>query len=76
MKRNSDTEPMSKKLNALIPDETWEDLEEIANAEMRTKSQMAAILLGLGIVEYRRQHPADVVEVKKPQGSQAKRSSK
>jgi len=64
---------MSKKLNAVIPDETWEDLEEIATAEMRTKSQMAAILLGLGIVEYRRQQPTEVAEVKKPPSSKAKR---
>jgi hypothetical protein len=40
---------MSKKLNAIIPDETWEALEQIANEEMRTKSQMAAILLGEAI---------------------------
>lgn len=47
---------MSKKLNAVIPDETWEALEEIATKEMRTKSQMAAILLGEGIAEYRRRN--------------------
>ena len=47
---------MSKKLNAVIPDETWEALDEIANREMRTKSQMAAILLGEAIAEYRRRH--------------------
>ncbi|TAF18688.1 MAG: hypothetical protein EAZ76_04580 [Nostocales cyanobacterium] len=35
-----------KKLNAVIPDETWQALEEIAKKEQRTKSQMAAILLG------------------------------
>ena len=57
---------MSKKFNAVIPDETWEALEEIANTEMRTKSQMAAILLGLGIAEYRRQHPTEVEETQKP----------
>jgi predicted transcriptional regulator len=49
-------ELMSKKLNAVIPDETWEALDEIANREMRTKSQMAAILLGEAIAEYRRRH--------------------
>ena len=47
---------MSKKLNAVIPDETWEALDEIANREMRTKSQMAAILLGEAIAEYRKRH--------------------
>ncbi len=40
---------MSKKLNAVIPDETWEELEQIAKGEMRTKSQMAAILLAEAI---------------------------
>ncbi len=40
---------MSKKLNAVITDETWEELEEIAKQEMRTKSQMAAILLAEAI---------------------------
>lgn len=40
---------MSKKLNAVISDETWEALEEIATQEMRTKSQMAAILLAEAI---------------------------
>ncbi|TBR56567.1 hypothetical protein B4U84_29300 [Westiellopsis prolifica IICB1] len=40
---------VSKKLNAVIPDEVWEDLEKIAQAEMRTKSQMAAILLAEAI---------------------------
>ncbi|ACC85444.1 hypothetical protein CDG79_39565 [Nostoc sp. 'Peltigera membranacea cyanobiont' 232] len=44
---------MSKKLNAIIPDETWEALEQIANGEMRTKSQMAAILLGEAIAARR-----------------------
>ena len=49
-------ELMSKRLNAVIPDETWEALEEIASREMRTKSQMAAILLGEAIAEYRKRH--------------------
>lgn len=40
---------MSKKLNAVVPDETWNDLEELASQEMRTKSQMAAILLAEAI---------------------------
>ena len=49
-------ELMSRKLNAVIPDETWEALDEIASREMRTKSQMAAILLGEAIAEYRKRH--------------------
>jgi hypothetical protein len=49
-------ELMSKRLNAVIPDETWEALEEIASREMRTKSQMAAILLGKAIAEYWKRH--------------------
>lgn len=52
----------SKKLNAVIPDETWEALEEIASREMRTKSQMAAILLAEGIAEYRKRHPLKVAQ--------------
>ncbi len=40
---------MSKKLNAVIPDEVWADLETIAKEEVRTKSQMAAILLAEAI---------------------------
>ena len=80
---------MSKKLNAVIPDETWEALEEIATKEMRTKSQMAAILLGEGIAEYRRRNslkapdisdrgqnsPSPDTETQKPPASQAKRVS-
>ena len=42
----------SKKLNAVIPDETWEALEKIAGRELRTKSQMATILLGEAIADY------------------------
>lgn len=57
-----DYELMSKKLNAVIPDETWEALEEIASREMRTKSQMAAILLAEAIVEYRKRHSLRVAE--------------
>ncbi len=50
MEKGDDLCPkMSKKLNAVIPDETWDDLEEIAKQEMRTKSQMAAILLAEAI---------------------------
>jgi CopG-like RHH_1 or ribbon-helix-helix domain, RHH_5 len=44
---------MSKKLNAVIPDETWAELDEIAKGEMRTKSQMAAILLAEAIAARR-----------------------
>jgi hypothetical protein len=40
---------VSKKLNAVIPDEVWADLETIAKQEVRTKSQMAAILLAEAI---------------------------
>jgi hypothetical protein len=49
---------MSRKLNAIIPDETWEALEKIADRELRTKSQMAAILLGEAIAEYWKRNPA------------------
>jgi len=52
----------SKKLNAVIPDETWEALDEIASREMRTKSQMAAILLGEAIAEYWKRHSIKNVE--------------
>lgn len=48
---------MSRKLNAIIPDETWEALEKIADRELRTKSQMAAILLGEAIAEYWQRNP-------------------
>lgn len=40
---------MSKKLNAVIPDEVSAELERIAKEENRTKSQMAGILLGEAI---------------------------
>lgn len=46
---------MSKKLNAVIPDETWQALEEIAKKEQRTKSQMAAILLGEALANRQQQ---------------------
>ena len=49
---------MSKKLNAVIPDETWEALEEIAIQEMRTKSQMAAILLAEAIATRKQKNPS------------------
>ncbi len=55
-------ELMSRKLNAVIPDETWEALDEIASREMRTKSQMAAILLGEAIAEYWKRHSIKNVE--------------
>jgi predicted transcriptional regulator len=55
-------ELMSRKLNAVIPDETWEALDEIASREMRTKSQMAAILLGEAIAEYWKRHSLKNVE--------------
>lgn len=48
---------MSKRLNAVIPDETWDALEKIAGLELRTKSQMAAILLGEAIAEYWKRNP-------------------
>ncbi len=50
-------ELMSKRLNAVIPDETWDALEKIAGRELRTKSQMAAILLGEAIADYWRRNP-------------------
>lgn len=56
MSKGINYELMSRKLNAVIPDEIWEALEEIATREMRTKSQMAAILLGEAIAEYRKRH--------------------
>ena len=52
-------ELMSKRLNAVIPDETWDALEKIAGLELRTKSQMAAILLGEAIAEYWRRNPPE-----------------
>jgi hypothetical protein len=60
----------SKKLNAVIPDETWEALDEIASREMRTKSQMAAILLAEAIAEYRKRNPLKVLESDRPDNSQ------
>lgn len=62
---------MSRKLNAIIPDETWEALDKIASREMRTKSQMTAILLGEAIAEYwKRNPPPD--ELKDPTPAQTK----
>lgn len=58
-------EEMSKKLNAIIPDETWEALEEIAKREIRTKSQMAAILLGEAIAARK----AESLSLKKDKGA-------
>ena len=49
LEQSMNYEEMSKKLNAIIPDETWEALGEIAIQEMRTKSQMSAILLAEAI---------------------------
>ena len=50
---------MSRKLNAIIPDETWEALDKIAAREKRTKSYMAATLLGEAIAEYWRRNPPE-----------------
>jgi predicted transcriptional regulator len=59
-------ELMSKKLNAIISDETWQALEEIAKQEQRTKSQMAAILLAEAIANRQRQKQPDAnLEVSK-----------
>jgi len=44
---------MSKKLNAIVPDEVWGDIDVIAKGEMRTKSQMTAILLSEAIAARR-----------------------
>lgn len=71
---------MSKKLNAIIPDETWDALEEIAAAEKRTKSQMAAFLLADGIALWRERNlpketNADTPETKNPPATKAKRGS-
>lgn len=52
-------ELMTKRLNAIIPDETWEALEKVASREMRTKSQMTAILLGEALAEYWRRNPPE-----------------
>lgn len=52
-------ELMTKRLNAIIPDETWEALEKVASREMRTKSQMTAILLGEAIADYWRRNPPE-----------------
>jgi hypothetical protein len=37
---------MSKKLNALIRDEVMDEIDRLAKSELRTRSQMADILLG------------------------------
>ena len=50
---------MSRKLNAVIPDETWEALDKIAAREKRTRSYMAATLLGEAIAEYWQRNPPD-----------------
>lgn len=50
-------ELMSRKLNAVIPDETWEALEKIAGRELRTKRHMSAILLGEAVADYWRRNP-------------------
>ena len=36
---------MSQRLNAIVPDETYQQLLQLAEIEKRTKSQMAAILI-------------------------------
>jgi hypothetical protein len=55
-------EVMSKRLNAIVPDETWDALERVAERELRTKSQMTAILLGEAIAEYWKRNPPESVE--------------
>lgn len=59
----------NKKLNAIIPDETWEALEEIAKQEMRTKSQMAAILLGEAIAARKAKSPSPDKDKSKDKGA-------
>ncbi|MBD0393262.1 MAG: hypothetical protein ICV52_05150 [Microcoleus sp. C1-bin4] len=68
-----DYELMSKRLNAVIPDETWDALEEIAKRELRTKSQMAAILLGEAIAEYHKRNSATWEEEPDPESDPPKR---
>jgi predicted transcriptional regulator len=36
---------MSQRLNAILPDDVYEELLGLAESEKRTKSQMAAILI-------------------------------
>lgn len=50
---------MSRKLNAVIPDETWEALDKIAAREKRTRSYMAATLIGEAVEEYWRRNPPE-----------------
>ncbi|MEG4989804.1 hypothetical protein QUB08_29285 [Microcoleus sp. BR0-C5] len=55
-------ELMSKRLNAIVPDETWDNLERVAEREMRTKSQMTAILLGEALAAYWKRNPPEPSE--------------
>jgi hypothetical protein len=64
-------ELMTKRLNAIIPDETWDALEKVASREMRTKSQMTAILLGEALAEYWRRNPPEP-EQSEPQPTENK----
>jgi CopG-like RHH_1 or ribbon-helix-helix domain, RHH_5 len=49
---------MSQRLNAVIPDHVNDALIEIAKAENRTKSQMAGMLLELGIKAWHKNNKA------------------
>jgi len=53
---------MSKKLNAVIADETWETLDKIAALEKRTKSYMVAFFLAEAVAEYWQQNPQPETE--------------
>jgi len=57
---------MSKKLNAVIADETWEALDKIAALEKRTKSYMVAAFLAEAVEEYWRQNPQPEPPTAKP----------
>lgn len=54
---------MSQRLNAIIPDDVYENLLRIAETEKRTKSQMAAILIEEAITA--RQNESPLAQTKK-----------
>lgn len=69
-------EVMSKRLNAIVPDETWDALERVAEREMRTKSQMTAILLGEALAEYWKRNPSEDTPAPKSTRTPAKAPTK
>lgn len=62
---------MSQRLNAILPDDVYEELLRFAESEKRTKSQMAALLIEEAIATRKAQKDENTTPKKKSKGAAA-----